>query len=95
MMTIEHEKSENKGTFFISEDGETLAEMTYSMAGDGLMIIDHTAVSDKLSGKGAGKKLVLEGVAFARKRHLKILPLCPFAKSVFQRNTELHDVLRK
>lgn len=94
-MEIEHEILENKGAFFIKRDGETLAEMTYSMAGEGLMIIDHTEVSDKLSGMGVGKKLVLESVNYARKYHLKILPLCPFAKSVFQRNIDLHDVLRQ
>jgi predicted GNAT family acetyltransferase len=67
--------------------------MTYSRAGDSLIIIDHTEVSDKLRGQGAGKKLVLARGEYARKNNLKILPLCPFAKATFDRTPEIHDVL--
>lgn len=75
-------------------EGECLAEMTYTWAGEALFIIDHTEVSDKLKGQGAGKKLVDAAVLFARKMRVKILPLCPFAKSVFDKTPEYEDVLR-
>jgi len=58
-------------------------------------IIDHTEVSDALRGTGAGKKLVTEAVEYAHMYNLKILPLCPFAKSVFEKTTEFEDVLSK
>ena len=76
-MQIQIEQSENKGAFFIEQDGKRLAEMTFSKAGNNLIIIDHTEVSDALRGTGAGKKLVTEAVEYARKNNLKILPLCP------------------
>ena len=56
-------------------------------------IIDHTGVEAAFGGKGFGKKLVLKAVEFAREKGLKILPLCPFAKKVFNTTDELNDVL--
>lgn len=70
-----------------------LAEMTFSMAGDRLLIIDHTEVSDALRGKGAGKQLVEAAVLYAREKKLKVMPLCPFAKAVFEKTKSYHDVL--
>ena len=67
--------------------------MTYTMAGPGRMIIDHTVVEEELKGQNAGKQLVAAAVDYARKNNLKILPLCPFARSVFQRVKEYGDVL--
>ncbi len=92
-MDIQHEQSTSKGAFYIEENGARLAEMTYSKAGDALIIIDHTEVSDALRGKGAGKQLVSAAVDHARKNNLKILPLCPFAKSMFEKVKDFQDVL--
>ncbi|MES2778761.1 MAG: GNAT family N-acetyltransferase [Bacteroidota bacterium] len=93
-MNIEQEDDGKKGAFSIELDGERVAEMTYVWAGETQIIIDHTEVSDKLKGQGAGKKLVEAAVLFARKLQLKIIPLCPFAKSVFDKTPEYGDVLR-
>jgi predicted GNAT family acetyltransferase len=92
-MQIEHQTGNSKGEFFVASSNERLASMTYSMAGTQLMIIDHTEVSDALRGQGAGKQLVKAAVDYARQNKLRILPLCPFAKSVFDRTPEWHDVL--
>jgi hypothetical protein len=92
MEVLRHETG-SKGSFYIEENGQLLAEMTYSKAGDSLIIIDHTEVSDALRGKGAGKQLVDAAVAFARQNNIKILPLCPFAKSVFDKTPAFADVL--
>ncbi len=93
IMEIKHSQTTSKGEFYMEENGEKLAEMTYSKAGDALIIIDHTQVSDKLRGTGAGKQLVLKAVEYSREHKIKILPLCPFAKSVFDKSPELADVL--
>ncbi|MGF1637270.1 MAG: GNAT family N-acetyltransferase [Cyclobacteriaceae bacterium] len=92
-MNIQHKSTETKGSFYVSENEDTLAEMTYSKAGQHLIIIDHTEVSDQLKGKGAGRKMVEVAVLHARNNQLKILPLCPFAKSVFDKTPEFRDVL--
>jgi predicted GNAT family acetyltransferase len=92
-MDIQRIEHGSKGAFIVKENVERLAEMTYSKAGDKLIIIDHTEVSDALRGKGAGKQLVQAAVDYARANQLKILPLCPFAKSVFDKTPEFKDVL--
>ncbi|MCH8487330.1 MAG: N-acetyltransferase [Candidatus Cyclonatronum sp.] len=92
-MEVFHEDNGNKGRFFILVNDVQEAEMTYSRAGSDKIIIDHTEVSDVLRGKGAGKKMVIKAVAYARENGIKIIPLCPFAKSVFQKNKEIRDVL--
>src|SRR5262245_12485896 len=89
---ITHERSQHKGAFVMDRDGKRLAEMTYSMAGD-KAIVDHTTVDDALRGTGAGKKLVEAAVQWARAEKKKILPLCPFAKSVFDKTPAYADVL--
>lgn len=92
-MQIKHREIGSKGLFYIEENGEKLAEMTYSKAGDSLIIIDHTEVSEKLKGQGAGKQLVQASVSYAREHNIKILPLCPFAKAVFDKTPDYSDVL--
>jgi predicted GNAT family acetyltransferase len=57
------------------------------------MIIEHTEVDDSLAGKGVGMDLLNTAVEYARSKRIKIIPLCPFAKSVFDKKPELHDVL--
>ncbi len=78
-MTILQTDDGKKGAFYVEENGERLAEMTYVWAGTGMFIIDHTEVSDKLAGKGAGKQLVAKAVAFAREKNVTNKPQCAFA----------------
>jgi uncharacterized protein len=92
MSEIVLKQQPNKGAWVIERDGKLLAEMSYSMAGDKL-IIDHTDVSDALRGTGTGGKLVAAAVEWARANRKQILPLCPFAKSVFDKNPAYRDVL--
>jgi len=92
-MEIKHTDNAQKGSFYIEVDGKSEGNMTYVWAGQDKMIIDHTEVGEKLKGKGAGKQLLHAAVLFARERQVKILPLCPFAKSVFDKVEEYKDVL--
>ena len=94
-MLIQQKQDGSKGSFYVAENGVIQAEMTYSMTGTNLMIIDHTEVSDALRGKNVGYQLVHTAVEYARANYIKILPLCPFAKSVFdKKGAEFADVLR-
>lgn len=93
MVQIEREDNGKKGRFAIFENKDLAGEMTYSWAGKEKFIIDHTEVGEDFGGKGYGKMLVDAAVKYARKSNLKIIPLCPFAKKVFDRNESLHDVL--
>ena len=87
-------KINNKnGMFYIEIDGKQEALMTFVFAGDNKIIIDHTEVNPGNNGKGFGKKMVAKAVEFAREKGIKIIPLCPFAKNVFDKTPEFKDVL--
>lgn len=92
-MEIIQQNSDRKGAFVAVENNEEAGLMTYSWAGEDKFIIDHTEVNPEYNGKGIGKQLVMKAVAFARENNLKIIPLCPFAKSVFDKVDEIKDVL--
>jgi len=94
-MDIRFEQTNSKGAFYISQNDTRVGELTFSKAGDKLIIIDHTDVSDSLRGTGAGKELVAAAVTYARNNNLKVLPLCPFANSVFSKTAEFQDVLNR
>ena len=93
-MDIKIEETDTNGAAFIETDKIKLAEMTYSIASPNLIIIDHTDVGVSLKGQGVGKKLLLKIVEKARDQNIKIMPLCPFAKSVFDKEESLQDVLK-
>lgn len=93
-MEIQHENNEKKGAFRAVDQQVQAGKMTYTWAGDTQFIIDHTEVNPEFSGRGVGKKMLQQAVDFARAKHLKIIPLCPFAKSVFDKTPEFSDVLK-
>jgi predicted GNAT family acetyltransferase len=91
---VKHGEAGHRGSFYIERDGDRVAEQTYSKLPDGkTMIIDHTEVTDSLRGQGIVRKLTLVAVEWARASGVKIIPLCPFAKAVFDRDPDLRDVL--
>ena len=94
-MNIERQEHGKRGAFFIENDGEWIAEMTYVRQGERTIVIDHTEVDESLKGKGVGKKLVAEAVKYARGNDLLIRATCPFAAEILEKNDEYEDVLTK
>jgi len=92
-MVIQHKQVGGKGIFYVGQEGAILAELVYTKPSTDKMIIEHTEVDDTLAGKKVGLQLVTMAVDYARKQQLKIIPLCLFAKSVFDKKAELRDVL--
>lgn len=93
-MNIQLEENQKNGRAFLAQEGGTKAEMTFTKPNDRFIIIDHTEVDDSLRGQGVGRKLLTEIVTYARKNEVKIMPLCPYAKSVFDKDESIRDVLR-
>lgn len=94
-MEINIIEDQNKGFAIAKENNETAGKMTYSIASTDFIIIDHTEVEPKYKGKGVGKQLLYKIVEMARERNIKILPLCPFANSMFRKTTDIQDVLKQ
>lgn len=93
-MNISVEDSPTSGAFVYKSDEGYGARMTFSKAGETMIIIDHTEVDSELRGQGVGEELVAYMVDFARSKNLKVMPLCPFTRSVFEKKPEIRDVLR-
>ncbi len=91
---VEREDGASRGRYRIVVD-KAEAEMTYSRAGDRLIIIDHTEIPSALRGRKIGERLVRQAVDDARREGIAIVPLCPFAKAQFDRHPEWRDVLAR
>lgn len=92
-MEIQQFNSEQKGYFKAEEDGKEAGRMEYSWAGPDKLIISHTEVNPEFKGRNVGNQLLTAIVDYARQNRIKIIPLCPFAKSVFDKKESIRDVL--
>lgn len=92
-MQIERTDDGKKGEFTLYEGKEKAGFVTFVWVGTDKFIIDHTEVLPEFGGRGFGMKLVMAAVEYAREHQLKIIPLCPYAKSIFDRTQEIKDVL--
>jgi uncharacterized protein len=92
-MLIQHKHEGSRGMFYVDDEGEIQAEMTYHMDSPEHMVIEHTEVDEELRGQNVGYQLVNAAVEYARHHHVKITVLCPFAKKVFEKKPDWADVL--
>ncbi|MDD3005287.1 GNAT family N-acetyltransferase [Flavobacterium sp.] len=92
MIKIQQEENGSKGRFVLYENDNFAGKMTYTYAGLDKIIIDHTGVEEQYNGRGFGKDLFNKVIAFARSKNLKVIPLCPFAKKMFDRDETLNDL---
>ena len=93
-MEILLKEESTKGFVMARENNQRAGIMTYSVAGPSLIIIDHTEVEPAYNGKGVGKQMLYKMVEMAREKNIKIIPLCPFAASVFKQSEDIKDVLK-
>ncbi len=91
---IIREEGETSGRYVARIPGKPEAEMTYSKAGEKILIINHTGVPKELGGMGVGKALVEFMVHDVRQRALKVIPLCPFTKATLEKHPEWQDILK-
>jgi predicted GNAT family acetyltransferase len=82
------------GAFVAERSGERLGELRFHRrpAGNSITLV-HTDVLPAGRGGGVGKRLVMAAVDFAREKHLHVIVVCPYAKTVFDRDPALRDVL--
>ncbi len=93
-MEILVKEESSKGFAIASENNKRAGMMSYSIAGPELIIIDHTDVGQEFNGKGVGKQMLYKIVEMAREKNVKIIPLCPFAGSLFKKLEDIKDVLK-
>ncbi len=60
---------------------------------EGKWYITHTVVMSEYGGRGIAKSLVKEVIEQARKRNVKIVPICSYAQKMMTSSDEYKDVL--
>lgn len=93
-MEILLKEKDAKGFAMALDNGTKAGAMTYSVAGQHLIIIDHTVVEPEHNGKNVGKQMLYKIVDMAREKNIKIIPLCPFAAAMFKKTQDIQDVLK-
>ena len=59
----------------------------------GAIRLHHTEVPQNHGGKGLGTALVRAGLAAARERGLKVIPICPFFRAYLKKHPEEQDLV--
>jgi predicted GNAT family acetyltransferase len=82
------------GAFVAERNGDRLGDLTFHRRADSNIItLVHTEVLPAGRGGGVGRRLVEAAVDFAREHQLKVVVICRYAKTVFEREPGLRDVL--
>jgi len=93
MITFKHEDDGRKGVIYILENEQPAGEITYVWSGTHKFIINHTEVYNDFNGKGYGRQLVLKVIEYAKEKEVKIIPLCPYAKNVMEKDEYLREMI--
>ncbi|MFC3562815.1 GNAT family N-acetyltransferase [Pedobacter jamesrossensis] len=75
--------------FNFYEDGRKIGVMNVETDGRDLTVL-HTEVEKESNGKGYAGQLIQAMVDYARKKELKVIPLCPFVRAKFRKEPELY-----
>lgn len=95
-LKFENHINGNGGFISLKKDKEEIGRTTYTISPENkLLIISYVLVYPKFEGNGFGKKMVEEGIKFARENNWKVNPHCSYARSVMMRMTGIEDVFSK
>ncbi len=92
-MSISVKEEENR--FVLLDDEKEIGEITWSNAGESLMIADHTYVDPAYREQHLAQNLLDALVNKARSENKKVMPLCPYVKRKFNEDSQYEDVWRK
>jgi uncharacterized protein len=70
----------------------SLAIAEYTLP-EGKILFTHTEVPPAHEGQGLGTMLIQAGLASARERGLKVMPICPFFAAYMKKHAEEQDLL--
>ncbi|HEV8465464.1 MAG TPA: GNAT family N-acetyltransferase [Pseudolabrys sp.] len=91
-MTSNVRDNADRHRFELDADGH-IAFSNYKRA-EGVLTILHTEVPKALEGRGIGSALIRGVLDIARSQRLKVIAVCPFAKSYIERHPEYADLLQ-
>ncbi|WP_068402364.1 GNAT family N-acetyltransferase [Kribbia dieselivorans] len=86
-MSVTVRDNPDKSRFEVLLDDEVAGFIDYSIA-DGRITMIHTEVDPKFNGRGLGRELVTYALEDARRRHLGVVPVCPYVRRTIAKNPE-------
>lgn len=86
---IKYVEKENRSVALV--DNNIIGECDYEIDNN-KWVITHTLVDEAYGGRGIAKKLVLAIVDEARKKGIKIIPICSYARKVLEKE-EYRDIV--
>ena len=86
-------EDDKQGKAYVGDLENPDAEMVFYMKDDNTMVVEHTEVKENMRGRGVARLLLDVVVDVARDRRLKIIPVCAYTKSVFDKEPAIRDVL--
>jgi uncharacterized protein len=78
-MEVQVVDNPGQAQYEIRVDGELAGVVKYYLRGDVISLM-HTETDDRFRGHGLAGRLVQATLDSARKRHLQVLPYCPYAR---------------
>ncbi|GKQ42179.1 N-acetyltransferase [Companilactobacillus sp. RD055328] len=80
--------------FYIEDNSELIGEIKFTPINDSKIIsIDHTFVKETHRNQGLARIMLNQMIKYATDNDLKIIPICPYAKSQFAKDTSIRGVL--
>jgi predicted GNAT family acetyltransferase len=81
-----------EGRYVVTLDGEVAGFATYRLRRDVITFI-HTEVAAAFGGRGLGVRIVVDALDDARKRGLRVRPMCPLFAKYISDHAEYQDLL--
>lgn len=88
-VTVQHDEVHAR---FVTEIDGHLAHADYQLDGE-RMVFTHTFVPPELRGRGLAEHLVRAGLAYARVRKFRVVPVCSYVAAFIERHHEFADLL--
>lgn len=82
--------------FFIEDDDQLLGELKFTpLTEEDTITIDHIFVKESARGQGYAHKLLESAITYAESNNKKILPICPYARFVFNKESNIQYILQE
>ncbi len=88
-VTVTH--NEDRQRFELRFNG-LRALLTYRLSPDRIVLL-HAEVPQSLEGQGLAAKLTRFALDFAREKHLRVVPLCPYVSSFIRKHLEYQNLV--
>lgn len=89
---VEFADRPEQARFVVKVNGEPAGFATYRLSGDVITFI-HTEVAPEYGGHGLGTRLVVHALDDARRRGLRVRPVCPLFAKYIGEHAEYQDLL--